>query len=382
MSYGACRYEVVAAPTEVVNTGHSEVLGSVILIVRGTGNFTGTFTGDAAQIGIMYEVQIDNTTTAGIRVFFSSGFAKAAPSIVSVENVPIDGRLKGLITLNLLPGATPADGDFIRIEGVRGRIASSVAITPGNAIFAQLQSIDDPSVSFFDPDTIRVAKSLDGLDVWISCATLQLDFPSTGVPPNGTTIPTGQSIRITEGFARAFVAIDSGNNNPDRTTYRVDSAGKLLGAPTNSTGFVIFLEGIPESVSEIEWPSTSTADPTTGAVLALVSSSAITSGVASAIYSFETTNQTTLSDKRIESFEIQPVIRLKTNSAVVGTILAAATLAPILPELPWNLPPTSNSVNRPRFLQMFESDEIATNNPPDDPTRAYASCIRAVRATV
>src|SRR5881628_2733978 len=83
VSYGACQYEVVAAPTEVVNTGYSEVLGTVILIVRGTGNFTGTFTGDSAQIGIIYEVQIDNTTTAGIRVFFSSGFAKAKPSIVS-----------------------------------------------------------------------------------------------------------------------------------------------------------------------------------------------------------------------------------------------------------------------------------------------------------
>ena len=63
MFSGATSYDVVAAPTEVVNTGFSEVLGSVILIVRGSGNVTGTFTGDPAQINIVYDVQIDNTTS-------------------------------------------------------------------------------------------------------------------------------------------------------------------------------------------------------------------------------------------------------------------------------------------------------------------------------
>src|SRR6266542_481553 len=83
---GAVRYDVVGSPTEVINTGRSEVTGSINLIVRGTGNVTGTSSGGSAQIGMLYAspaMQIDNTTASGIRLFFSSGFLIASPSIVS-----------------------------------------------------------------------------------------------------------------------------------------------------------------------------------------------------------------------------------------------------------------------------------------------------------
>src|SRR4030095_3136500 len=79
-SYGAVRFDVVGSPTEVINTGRSEVVGSINLIVRGTGNLTGTSTAGCNQIGIIYTnpaMQIDNTRTTGIRIFFSSGFALA-----------------------------------------------------------------------------------------------------------------------------------------------------------------------------------------------------------------------------------------------------------------------------------------------------------------
>ena len=74
-SYGAVRFDVVPSPTEVINTGRSEVLGGVNLVVFSTG-LTGTSTGGWAQIGIIFSngVQVDNNVNGGIKLTFSSDF--------------------------------------------------------------------------------------------------------------------------------------------------------------------------------------------------------------------------------------------------------------------------------------------------------------------
>jgi len=186
-SYASVRFDTVGSPTEVINTGRSEVTGAVSLIVRGTGNVTGTSTGGSTQIAFLYTnpaMQIDNTTATGIRLFFSTGFAPAfagsigAVGIVLVQNIDVNGRCSGSITINILPGATPAEGDFIRLEGVRGRIDASTGITPGTDLFVAMQSINDPAAQNFTPDIVRVAKSFDGMNVKITQGTLLLCFPT------------------------------------------------------------------------------------------------------------------------------------------------------------------------------------------------------------
>jgi catalase (peroxidase I) len=107
-SYGAVRFDVVQSPTEVINTGRSEVQGSVTLNVNGLAaqNITGTSANGNAQIGLIYTnpaLQIDNTTTTGIRIFFSSGFIPANPSVVDVANRDINGRCSGFLSINLTP---------------------------------------------------------------------------------------------------------------------------------------------------------------------------------------------------------------------------------------------------------------------------------------
>src|SRR2546428_12673012 len=83
---GGVRFDVIGSPTEVINTGRAEVLGSIQLAVAGTGN-TGTSSGGATQIGMIFTgLQIDNTTTAGIKLVSTAGFAAAAPAVVSLEN--------------------------------------------------------------------------------------------------------------------------------------------------------------------------------------------------------------------------------------------------------------------------------------------------------
>jgi len=142
-SYGAVRFDVIPSPTEVINTGRSEVLGSINLIVRGLNNVTGTSAGGPAQIGLLYTnpaIQIDNTTTSGIKIFYSSGFCSVTPNIVVVQNIDINGKCTGHITINIDPNGAVADTvDFIRVEGVRGRVdASGVGLTPGTDFYVDL----------------------------------------------------------------------------------------------------------------------------------------------------------------------------------------------------------------------------------------------------
>jgi hypothetical protein len=425
-SYGAVRFDVVGSPTEVINTGRSEVVGSVNLIVRGPGNVTGTSTGGCNQIGVIYTnpaMQVDNTSASGIKIFFSSGFASAftvaagAPcatvGVVDVRNQDINGRCSGFITINMAPGAAPAEGDFIRLEGVRGRVDASLAITPGTDLFADLQSINDPAAALFTPDRVRVAKSLDGMNVEIRADSVLLCFPTLGVVGGGTP---GYQIRITEGFARAFVDSDA-NNDGTFVNDRVDSGGEggirtmnsanttavaatpgYLGSPSNSTQFLVWLEGIPTSVSGITWPTALGVLPATttpNAQLVFQSSGFTASaGIAFAYYSYEAINQTGVSDITVETFAFAanvpasssmaalyytPIsVVLKSNQTISGTILAAVSLAPDVGEASGCAQPgTSLPANaRPRFLQMYESDAIATNNPPSDPHRAFATAVR------
>jgi hypothetical protein len=398
-SYGAVRFDLVQSPTEVVNTGRSEGTGAVTLNVFGTGT-TGTATGGNAQIGLLYTnpaMQIDNTTTSGIKIFFSSGFIAANPRILDVANRDVNGRCTGTLTIDLLPGAAVtgsnafpgAPQDFIRIEGVRGRIDLSLAQTPGTDLFVDLQSANDPAASTFNPDRVRVAKSFDGMNVAITNDTLLLCFPTAG-KATGTQALT---IRITEGFARAFVDADAGNDGGGSINDRVDSGGltsstatppaatfvapAALGSPTNSTQFLIWLESIPSSVSGITWPaSTPVAVGGSGAVLVLTTSTFdATSGTATATYSYEATNQTGLSDVIFETFSVVPAVVLKTNATTTGTIKAAVSLAPTTGTTSSCLAP-SGTPSRPRFFLMYESNAIATDNPPDDPHANFASIIR------
>jgi len=207
-SYGAVRFDVVPSPTEVINTGRAEVLGGVNMVVFSTG-LTGTAVGGWAQIGIIFSngVQVDNNTNGGIKLAFSSNFigggGTIVPYVVAVQNLSITGRCSGFVTINIPPGLTVQANDYIRLEGVRGRIDLSDGAVAGTDLYAQLQSIHDPAANTFFPETVRVAKSLPGLKVDVSDANVLLCFPPLGVVP-GETAPDYE-IAITEGFvARSF----------------------------------------------------------------------------------------------------------------------------------------------------------------------------------
>jgi hypothetical protein len=333
-SLGAVRFDVVGSPTEVINTGRSEVLGSVNLVARGAGNITGTSAGGAAQIGLIFSnpaLQIDNTPASGIRLITSPGFAAASPAVVLVENIDVNGHCAGFVTINLLGGIPLSEGDFLRLEGIRGRIDASAGLTPGTDLFVDLQSINDPTATSFTPDRVRVAKSLKGL--------------------NAEVLATGASfeVRISEGFARAFVDRDAGDNGV--TGDRVDSTAATLGDPTNSTRFLIRMTGIPDGISGVLWPATSPV-AATGAVLRLLDSEK-TGPVSTATYSYETVNQVSISDIVSEAFSLTPGFEFTEGRCRFDGLSTAVTLAPAVPAASGCSAPSAEGA-RPRFLEAFE----------------------------
>lgn len=381
-SFAVIRWDVVPSPTEVITIGRSEVVGSITLFARGTGT-TGTSAGGSAQIGIIFTnpaLQIDNTTASGIKLIKSGGFATTTVAIVNVENKDINGRCSGFITINIPYGLSIADGDFLRVEGVRGRIDLSgppQGITPGTDLYASLQSINDPAANLFTPDIVRVAKSLCPYFVSIKKDTLMLCFPSYGKYASSQVY----GITITEGFARAFV---DKNSNGVTGKARVDSEGALIGAPDRNTQFTIYLRDIPASVRSITWPAVVNNNQT-GTLTWLKRTDTYTetptaSGEATAVYDYVSDSQTDYSDITTESFTVIPVIRLYTDATATGTVNAGVYLGPSAETLGTCDKPADikdDVVRRhPRFLKVLRSQPSTCNIPPDEAVQPYADIIR------
>jgi len=408
-SFGAIRFDVFASPTEVIDTGRSEVLGSINMIVRGSDALSGTSQGGAVQIGIIYNdgpLQIDNLD--GIKVFFTSGFqpaftekvtvpASGKVGIVSVSNINLGGKIVGQITLNLAPGARPAEGEWIHVEGVRGRIDVTGSL-PGTNFKAQLQSINDPSANQFYPETVRVATVFDGMEVKIVPESYLLCF---AIPARPTTT---NYIKITESFNRAFVANTSPYTPSDRTdsggagqvpvvytttpagvnagTAAAESAAGYLGRPINATQFYVYLD-LPSFVATANWPADVYEGSLNAAVtvgsLHLITSKTVAGDYAWAQYEYRSTNQTGWSDTKSESYYVNPTFTLSSITQV-GDVLAYVTLSPDVDAQSGSsiIQPISNasSAGIPRFQQMFESDAAYNNGFVDDEMKIYASFIR------
>jgi len=377
-SYGSVNFAVQTTPSEVINTGMSEVLGSITLRVEGPGNVTGGTGGVPATVAVTYNVngthvEIDNNLSTGILLYASTNFVTANAHIVTPAGNNWNKSLGGItygeidVTMNggtALVGYDTVGYDYLRLEGVRGRIATSTAVTQLNDLFAKLQSIGDQTAFLFtqDVNTVRVATSYPGMQVAVNNDTsLLLCFPTFGFPPR-QSIEYGSYIKITEGFARAFVDANADYNN------RIDSNSNLLGNPTNSTEVIVYLTDIPSSVSAIDWDSTVSEDGGVASYLNLEDTGFNGAGDAWAIYSYQASNQLGESDLVQETFTLVPFVYIGANQTDTGTLLARASLYP-------NNDP---HLVRPRFVNVPQSDADQSNTYPGsaDPYLPYLTIIR------
>jgi len=399
------RWDVFPSPTEVINTGRSEVLGSVTLVVSNNqlgGALTvqtGNILGGPTQIGILYNngIMIDTTNTSGIRLYSNNALLTTSTVLcttacnpntqffVTAQNIDPTGTgttFAGLITINIPGGVTLGVGDVIRVDGVRGRIDKSQLITPNTDGYCQLQSINDPAGNQFFPETIRIAKSFLPFTVAVTSDVATLCLPPFG--GTGGAQPAKQVIKVQENFVRAFVAKDSiGTVGPD-SSDRLDSNGQILGGPTQGTQLKVFLNSIPAVVTGVSWPTPVLSG--IGSEFRFVAASDVfkagaaganpAAGSAFAIYEYFTSNQAGASDANTETFNFTPALTLSTTNQqdiAPNAVRAGVSLWPPPPEdpittlyQPYATTDVSNKVKTPaapRFLTQYVSGSVNVTDP-------------------
>jgi len=416
-------WTVTGNPTEVINTGRSEVSGSITLTVDDPGLvptqgvpdpfvLTGNPLLGYSVLSITYgpnpngpAIQIDNNTDTGVRVY-APQFSTSINLIV--QNTTVLGPCAGTIQIQIPNGVPLRNGNVIKIEGVRLRVDLSSAANVNTDIWVQIQSVSDPAANAFLPDTVRVAKSFPAMTVGTASDTATLCLLNYG-SKNGANALLTQYIRVTEGFFRAFVAQDSLANALPDATDRLDSNGGWLGGTgttnnnpnTNGTQLKLYISGIPNSVTSAIWPATvfnNSGNPfswfqivpnTTTFVTGTLGGPA--NGYSSAVYEYFSNNQAQLSDFTLESFDFNPALQLSaTNQQDTGIVLGGATMWPFVEAAGLcDVPHTAASsfyktsgalgvftatsgFGKPRFVTLYQSAN-GTSGVPDATTKQLPS---------
>lgn len=275
-------HTVSSTPTDVIQTGLSEVLGAVRLTVPGTPP-SGTTV--ASTINFQYDVPITNlpaatqplginvgtgivSDTRGITVTVTGGFINAGVQVTVSNNSTSAGQL----TVSIPAGLTVAANDNIQISGVRGRITGK---STGQDVNVTIQANPSTAHSFVNVSVVRVSRANEGLTTVV-----------TGrVEPvcNPTNEPT---ITITEGFPGAFVQhITSAGGTA------IPADARLRYGANRNTQVRITVTNLPSGIG-ISWPS-SIAGHIGSRTGALGSSTLqrISGSSTEAIYEFVTTSQ-------------------------------------------------------------------------------------------
>ena len=285
-------HNVTQQNNEVVQYGLTELMGEV------------TFTANAlcvpcnsiaSSITITYlGAQISNTNTtggvvtggntldhpAGIQLIVSGGYATNFGTPTGVNISAINTALGGQIILTIPAGLAINASDQIRVNGARTDVSSRAVGASINAVISSAPS----NANTFNSVSVTVATVNSSMTVAVTGAVIPI-----------CVTPTNPTIRITEGFATAFVE------------YTSPGAGARprFGA-TGDTRVRVQVNSLPSGVT-LSWPATVTGSSSTGAATGatLVLESGSTSSVA--IYTFNTTDQAN-SDTLQEFFSIRPVV--------------------------------------------------------------------------
>jgi len=307
-------FNVGSAPTEVANTGRSEVMGQVTMSAApicsplGLAAEPDTFcTSVQGTIQITYDrTPIDNSTATGITV--CEVIAGGAP----VCNLPGVYITTGIVTVTQGPsggvvsfgvnGAVDFQaGDQVIVSGVRGQIDLSGA---GDEIRGIFTTSPSTIASFSEADRV-VARPKDPLTMAFGPWTILQCRPNQG---------TG-TVTVTEQFSTAFV--DHDNDTAEVLTPGTTANDRPLFGGTNNSRINIVIAGLPTGVT-INWPAFSALDNGgggTGARLDLVAGS-ITGNGAGVTYVFSTPDQAP-SDVSGERFVI--TVTAAVNIALSGT---------------------------------------------------------------
>jgi hypothetical protein len=292
-------YQLSSTPTNVIQTGLTEILGEVRL-TQNNPPTNAAQTTIAGSITVLYQgVPITNTfsgqkfLTAGTGIFADAGgitvtgtggFNNAGVGILVESN---SGGAGGLVTITIPGALTINPGDWISINGVR---ATVTGVPLNNDVFASVQA-NPPTSNLFANSVVRVARTFPGLVVGISAATSPICISPPSTPP---------TLALTEGFPGAFVqyvtvaGVAPANPRPK------------YGANSN-TQIHIVVGALPTAGVTLTWPDTVTATSGVGTLVLLSSTNT------DAVYQFTTTDQGA-SDAGFEIFNVSPTVELEATA--------------------------------------------------------------------
>ena len=314
-------YQITSVPTFVIQTGDSEVLGSVRLTATNTGPTV------ASTIEFFFPgVSCDNDFSSGM-AFNNSGVYATAGNVAptpdqhgAVVNTPGGCTVSITVKSGLTPSiAVPPD--HIELGGVRARMELTSVPLGGN-VNCSLFAAPSNSSLFTAPSTVVVASPQVGLVATISpgLALLCIGEETDGV------------VTLTEGYNGAFVQ--------HTTTAALSSAPPANARPrfgaSNNTEFFIVVGPVPAGVT-LSFPNT--VDGTVGTFTAgtggdevqlLPQNSGTITGPTTTnttiTYEYACGNQA-LCDTTLESFAIDVEIGV-TQTSAIGTVVAQAEMAP------------------------------------------------------
>ena len=363
------QFDLRTTPTNVIKTGRSEVLGRIILAAAPScGTAADTLcTTTAGTIQVLYNgVGIDNSGSAGTAVNVTeAGVSRADVGAAGIEistnraaatllgptaSFTVSNTVSGgVVSMPILAGVDLAAGDFIAVDGVRGRIdispGNTPAGSPGTDILAFLTA-SPSTIAAFQPTSEVVARSADGLVVVV---TPQTFLQCIGAVPTLT-------VSLREGFNSAFVQhVTSLAGTVVPTDARPPFGG------TSNTRFNIVVTGLPTGVV-VTWPAAVT-DATVllggGGTTSTIQLRVQTATGSRAVYEFVSgfpggAATQGIADVTLQRFNVVPATVTIPAAGLFGTATAQAQLNPplVAGEVAFTLtsaPTTPAAAFRPRF---------------------------------
>ena len=283
-----------------LNTGRAEVLGAVRLTATNTGPTA------ASTVQFLFQnIGCDNDQTNGVALATSGVFTGQA-AIASVVNTGVGCAISATI-----PGSlSPAVGDFVQLQGVRGRVDLSPAGAPPSGVDINTTVGATPSGSslFTAPTVLRVATSAAGLS-----ASVQTGAQLSCLAPPPHPLP---QVRITEALNGAFV-----HHVTSLAGTAPPGDARTAAGAANNTQIRIVVADIPTGVT-LNWPAV-VAGTSAGSLERRTAENATTQ-----VYEFVTPSQGT-SDTNTEQFDIVPTATMG-GTVAAGTATAQVQLFPEL----------------------------------------------------
>jgi hypothetical protein len=329
-------HQVSSTPVDVIQTGVTEVMGEVRLVMINNPSHADETT-MGGTINVLYQdvpitdlgafgaLTAGHLTNGKIDIVLTGGYLTGAVTAQAVNTAA-----GGLVTVSIPGGLTIVEGNTITINGVRATVTGKPV---GADVNASIQSLPSNAHSFINVSTVRVARTNVGLLVDVTAKTSALCLS-----------PQYPTIQLTEGFPGAFVQYVT-----DGGTFPANPRPKY--GAVNNTEIKIQVVGVPADVT-IAFPATVLSNDGLATLVKMADEESVegpTGSTVTLVYEFTTPDQS-LADQGTQVFDVTLETLDYNTSSGVGSAVIWATLNP---------KNTATSTAVPRFLEKW------TNDPPD-----------------